>query len=91
MRRYEHIVARKIHDSFFLIDTKQNYLNDKCSLYEINEIGYFIWNDIDGSKTVEDIIQDLFSQIVGEVDYNELEYDVKVFLETLIANGFVEA
>ena len=46
MRKNESIVARKIHDTYFLIDTKENYSDEKCRLYEINEIGYFLWNNI---------------------------------------------
>ena len=38
INKKEYVVERKIHDSIYLINTKQNYLNDKCCLYEINEM-----------------------------------------------------
>lgn len=91
MKRYNHIVARKIHDSYFLIDTKQTYPNDKCSLFEINEIGYFIWNEIDGSRSVEEIANRLREQIIGEIIYADLLSDVKEFFELLIEQQFLEA
>ena len=33
IRKRENIVARVIHDSYFLIDIKQNYLDDKARIY----------------------------------------------------------
>ena len=51
----ENIVERKIHDTYFLIDISDKYLDDKCHLYEINEIGDFIWKQLGMSDTVSDI------------------------------------
>lgn len=48
IRKRENIVARVIHDSYFLIDIKQNYLDDKARIYEVNEIGYYIWKQYNG-------------------------------------------
>ena len=55
IRKRENIVARVIHDSYFLIDIKQNYLDDKARIYEVNEIGYYIWKQLDVVSDVDDI------------------------------------
>ena len=55
MRKNESIVARKIHDTYFLIDTKENYSDEKCRLYEINEIGYFLWNNISKDNSLNEL------------------------------------
>ena len=36
------IVCRDIHGSYFLIDITDNFSDNVCSLYEMNEIGRFI-------------------------------------------------
>ena len=56
IRKRENIVARVIHDSYFLIDIKQNYLDDKARIYEVNEIGYYIWKQLDVVSDVDDIV-----------------------------------
>lgn len=86
----ENIVARKIHDSYFLIDISDNYSYDKCALYEINETGMFIWDKIDGAHTVSDIAVALQTAIIDEVDFQILVDDVSEFIETLAAKEFVE-
>ena len=40
----QNIVKREIHKEYFLINIKQNYLNDKCYLYLLNTMGNYIWD-----------------------------------------------
>ena len=47
LEKNKNIVLREIHDSYFLIDITQNYLSDVCSIYEVNEIGKFIWESLE--------------------------------------------
>lgn len=86
----ERIVARKIHESFFLIDITDNYAQDKCALYEINETGKFIWDHIDGTRSIHDLVTELQAAIIDEVDYTILYDDVSEFVDTLIVKQFVE-
>lgn len=90
MRQRDGIIARQIHDSYFLIDTKQSYNNDKCSLYEINEIGYYIWNKLDYTRSIEDIAKSLLPLLAEEINYEELVSDIKEYLDMLIEVNFVE-
>ena len=38
IRKRENIVARVIHDSYFLIDIKQNYLDDKQEFMKLMKL-----------------------------------------------------
>lgn len=89
-KKNDNIVARKIHDSFFLIDISDNYSNNKCALFEINETGMFIWNNINGSRTVEELVTLLKDAIIDDVDYQVLFDDVVDFTDTLTTKRFVE-
>jgi len=84
------IVERKIHGSFFLIDISDNYAEDKCALYEINEVGSFIWNQIDGKRSLTDIAVELQKAIVDDIDLQVLIDDASEFVESLLAKQFVE-
>lgn len=91
MKKNDDIVARKVHDKYFLIDITDSYADDTCTLYETNEIGYFIWNAIEDGVTVDDIAEKLEAAIVGEVDPAQLRQDVGSYLDDLERHGFVAA
>lgn len=86
----EGIVARTIHGSFFLIDITDNYSGDKCSLYEINQTGMFIWNHIDGSRSVRELAELLRDAIVDDVDIELIYQDVTEFVSDLQKKQFLE-
>ena len=70
IRKRENIVARVIHDSYFLIDIKQNYLDAKARIYEVNEIGYYIWKQLDVVSDVDDIVDLLSNEITEDINRN---------------------
>lgn len=86
--RVENIVERNIHGRYFLVNITQNYLNDTCNLYEINDIGHFIWDQLDGDNRVCDIARNLKDCLHDEVDYEILLNDVEEFIELLVTEGF---
>ena len=86
----EGIVARTIHGSFLLIDITDNYSGDKCSLYEINQTGMFIWNHIDGSRSVRELAELLRDAIVDDVDIELIYQDVTEFVSDLQKKQFLE-
>ena len=90
MRKNENIVARKIHGSFFLIDISDNYSGDQCAIYEINETGMFIWEQINGAHDIEELVALLKSAVIDDVDPQLLRDDVTEFIDTLIMKRFVE-
>ncbi len=90
IKKKENIVARKIHGSSFLIDISDNYSGDKCSIYEINATGMFIWGNINGTRSVEELSLLLKAVVIDVVDYQNLHDDVTEFIETLKVRQFVE-
>lgn len=88
-RRNENIVARKIHKSYFLIDIADNYCGDRCALYEINQTGVFLWENLAEGKTLDELVQLLKAAIIDDVDYQILYSDVEDFIKTLTDKKFV--
>ena len=87
--RNNDIIARRIHGSFFLINICDNYSGDRCSLYEINETGMFIWEQIDGKKRVNEIACALKAAIIDEIDYQIIEKDVLEYIDFLTQLKFL--
>ena len=90
IKRNEKIVARKIHDSYFLIDITDNYSNNTCALYEMNETGMFIWNNIGEGSSIFELASQLKAIIIDDVIFQVLYDDVLEFIEWLDTRGFVE-
>lgn len=76
----QNIVKREIHDSIFLINITQNYLNDKCSLYELNQIGNFIWDSLNNANSIDDITELLMLEIVTSINRVEIFNDIYEFM-----------
>ena len=91
MQKRDGIVLREIHGLYYLIDSKSNYSDDKCYLYEINEVGAFLWEHMEGAGSSEELADLLYDQIVGEVDREAVRTDVREYLEMLQAEGFMQA
>lgn len=87
--RNSNIVARRIHGSFFLIDICDNYSGDRCSLYEINETGMFIWEQIDGKKSIKEIACALKDAIIDEIVFQIIEKDVSEYINSLTKLNFL--
>lgn len=87
--RNDNVVLRTIHGSVFLIDISDNYSGDKCSLYEINETGKFLWEAISENKTIDNLVASLQEAIIDEVPREVLLDDVTEYINDLIDKGFV--
>ncbi len=83
------VVLRTVHGSIFLVDISDNYSEDKCALYEINETGRFLWNNIDKQGMVDGLVKVLQEAIIDEVPYDVLFDDVSEFVEDLKERQFV--
>ena len=62
-------IARKIYNSYFLIDITDNYSGDRCALYEVNETGMFLWENLSTKKTADELAALLKEAIVDDVAY----------------------
>lgn len=88
--RKENIIFRNIHGSFFLIDITDKFTEDRCSLFEINEIGTFLWKIMADEITPEEMTKQLKAAIIDEIDYDILYHDVTEFLISLLQKNFIE-
>ncbi len=86
--RNKNIVLRNIHDTYFLLDITDNYQDDKCVIYELNEIGKFIWENIDG-KTIEQVAKKLHSNIIEKIEYQVVYNDVLEYVNILLDKNFI--
>lgn len=73
-----------------MIDISDNYSGDKCSIYEVNQTGMFIWNNINGSRSIEELAELLQKEIVEDIDFKILYNDVYEFVSILMEKQFLE-
>ncbi|MBE5719335.1 MAG: PqqD family protein [Ruminiclostridium sp.] len=83
------VVLRTIHGSIFLIDISDNYSGDKCSLYEINETGRFLWDAVAQNRTIDELVGALQNAIIDEVSRDVLLNDVTEYINDLIGKRFI--
>ena len=89
-KKNEDIVLRNVHDSYFLIDIAAEYFKEKCTLYETNPIGAFIWNALDNCESIDTIVSGILAQLSEPVDRELIYADVSEFLKVMKEQGFVE-
>ena len=82
-------IARKICNSYFLIDITDNYSGDRCVLYEVNETGMFLWENLSAKKTADELTTLLKEAIVDDVSYQIIFSDVMEFIHTLTDKNFI--
>ena len=75
-RRNENFVFRNIEDETILVPIKNN-VGDMGCIYNLNAVGAFIWEQLDGSKTLNDIAQLVTEKF--EISLPEAQTDVEVF------------
>jgi methyltransferase-like protein len=74
------IVTRKTGDEYVLVPVANN-IADMDSVYTLNETGAFIWELIDGKKSVEDLIEAVIKEY--NVDSITATTDVFSFINNL--------
>lgn len=74
------VVARKTGSEYILVPITDN-IADMNSVYTLNETGAFLWENIDGKKTLDDLINLLVSDY--DITRDQAEKDVICFIEDL--------
>lgn len=83
----EDVVFRKIADEFVLVPIRQKAVDLK-SIYTLNETGAFIWDLVDGSKTVSEIKERVLLDFEAAPD--SAESDVRGILSQLEDLSFIQ-
>jgi methyltransferase-like protein len=79
-RRSEDFVYRKIQDETILVPIKDN-VGDMGAIYNLNEVGAFIWEQLDGEKTLLDITNMIVEEF--EVSPEQAQADLREFVSQL--------
>jgi hypothetical protein len=74
------IVTRKTGNEYVLVPVSDN-IADMHSVFTLNETGAFIWEKIDGKRSVEEIISILTSEY--EIDNDKATEDVFAFIDDM--------
>jgi methyltransferase-like protein len=74
------IVTRKTGNEYVLVPVANN-IADMNSVYTLNETGAFLWEQIDGKKSVKDLIDALIAEY--EIDKGSATGDVLSFIEEM--------
>jgi hypothetical protein len=74
-------VFRRIEDETILVPIKDN-VGDMGSIYNLNEIGAFIWEQLDGTRNLKAVKAEILD--VYEVLPQEAEADLNDFMNDLI-------
>ncbi len=76
----ENFVFRKIEDETILVPIKDN-VGDMGSIYNLNEVAAFVWEQLDGQKSLRDIKHRLSEEY--EVSAKEAEDDLSAYITQL--------
>jgi hypothetical protein len=82
------IVTTRTGNEYVLVPIANN-IADMNSMYTLNETGAFIWERIDGEKSVEDIINEMMNEY--EVDYTTASNDVFSFIDEMSSYLIISA
>lgn len=74
------IVTRKTGNEYVLVPVTNN-IADMNSVYTLNETGAFIWEQIDGKRSVEEIINTLIAEY--DIDKQIAQSDVFSFIDNM--------
>jgi hypothetical protein len=78
--RHEHFVFRRIQDEMLLVPIKDN-VGDMGCIYNLNEVGAFIWEHMDGKSKLGDIIKMMMEEF--DVSSDRAEEDLCEFVRRL--------
>ena len=74
------VVTRKTGNDYVIVPITNN-IADMNSVYTLNETGAFIWEQIDGKRSVEEIINALIAMY--EIDFETAEDDLFSFIDNM--------
>jgi len=82
------VLTRNPHAAYRIYDGQATVvLPDEAEINVLNEVGSLVWHQIDGRRTVDEIIAAVVQEF--EVSPEEAERDVLEFVDSLHAHGMV--
>jgi hypothetical protein len=80
-QRNENFVFRRIEDETILVPIKDN-VGDMGSIYKLNEIGAFVWEQLDGERSLATLKDKIIAEY--EVAPRKAEADLSEFVAGLV-------
>ncbi len=80
IERKSDVVSREFNDEFIIVPIKHG-VGDLDFIYRLSDVGAFIWKNIDGKNTIQDIINQI--TLTYQIDNTVAETDVLSFLEEI--------
>jgi hypothetical protein len=84
----ENFVYRRIGDETILVPIKDN-VGDMGSIYNLNEVGAFVWEHLDGRQSLSDIKDRIFEEF--DVSSDAANKDLSDFIAQLKEIGALVA
>ena len=81
------IVYRKVAGETILVPISGR-LADMQRIFALNPVGEFIWDELDGSRTLQQIREDIQSSF--DVAREEANADLEAFIAELLKEGLIE-
>lgn len=81
------VVTRKTGEEYVIVPVTEN-IADMDSIYTLNGTGAFIWEQIDGKNSLEEIVTKLSEEY--ETDPETAGKDLLAFIENMVRIGVVE-
>ena len=85
-RQDDSIVSRRIEDEVILVPIRQN-VADLESIYTLNEVGAYLWEQMDGRRTTAEILALTVEEF--EVSEEEAQKDLTDFIQQLSSIGAI--
>jgi hypothetical protein len=76
----KNFVARAVDEELVLVPLRNN-VADMAEIFNLNEVGHFIWNEIQEGATIESLTEKIVSEY--EVESAVALEDLKAFLQDL--------
>ena len=76
----KNFVARPVNEELVLVPLRNN-VADMTEIFNLNEVGHFIWNEIQPNVSLESIAQKITDTY--DVDVSTAEADLMAFLKEL--------
>ncbi|HXX82294.1 MAG TPA: PqqD family protein [Thermodesulfovibrionales bacterium] len=86
-KKKNEIVYRKVAGETILVPISGR-LADMQRIFALNPVGEFIWDEIDGSKTLQQVSKDIQSSF--DVTGEEATADLEAFIAELFKEGLIE-
>ena len=87
-RKQEDLLTRKIAGETIVVPIRGK-LADMQSIYALNPVAEFVWEQLDGSRSLDEIAGAVVNQF--DVGKEQAQSDVREFVSELAAAGLVES